>query len=134
MLTRRAFGGCAICAAVGLVATEVAAQAPSPQFAGVSRTLLSKTELPGEKYVTLLASIEIAPGTTIPWHTHPGVESAYVLEGEADILVRGQPDRSVKASDGFQVPPETPHSARTGDKPFKPVDPRHSTVFCPSRP
>ena len=39
--------------------------------------------------------------------------------GEADLLVQCQPDRRIKATDGFQVPPETPHSVRNGDKPLK---------------
>ena len=119
MLTRRLFGGCAICAAVGLVATKVDAQAPAAPLAGVTRTILSKTEFPGDKYITLLARAEIAPGTTVPWHTHPGVETAYVLDGEANLSVRGLPDRKIMAADGFQIPLETPHSVRNGDKPLK---------------
>jgi quercetin dioxygenase-like cupin family protein len=119
MLTRRLFGGCAICAAVGLVATKVNAQAPAAPLPGVTRTILSKTEFPGDKYITLLASAEIAPGTKVPWHTHPGVETAYILDGEAELSVRGQPDRTIKATDGFQIPFETPHSVRNGDRPLK---------------
>jgi quercetin dioxygenase-like cupin family protein len=28
--------------------------------------------------------------------------------------VKGQPDRAIKAGDGFQIPPEVPHSVRNG--------------------
>jgi quercetin dioxygenase-like cupin family protein len=119
MLSRRAFGVCAICAATGFAASEVEAQAQGTQTGGLKRIIIQKTELPGDKYVTILAVAEIPPGTNVARHTHPGVESSYVLEGEGELLVQGQPARKVKASDGFQIPPEIPHSARTGDKSMK---------------
>jgi quercetin dioxygenase-like cupin family protein len=119
MLSRRSFGVCAICAVAGFAASEVEAQAQGTQTGGVKRTILQKTELPDNKYVTILAVAEIPPGTIVARHTHPGVESSYVLEGEGELLVQGQPARQVKATDGFQIPPEIPHSARTGEKPMK---------------
>jgi hypothetical protein len=36
------------------------------------------------------------------------------LEGGGILAVKGQPDRVVKAGDGYQVPPETPHSLKNG--------------------
>jgi len=119
MLSRRAFAACAICTVTGFVASEVEAEAQGAVPGGVKRTILQKTELPDSKYVSLLVMAEIAPGVTVARHTHPGVESAYVLEGEGELLVHGQPTRQVKAADGFQIPPETPHAARTGEKPMK---------------
>jgi quercetin dioxygenase-like cupin family protein len=47
-------------------------------------------------------------------HTHPGIESSYVLEGSIELPVEGQPTRIVKAGDVFQIPPYTPHA---GGKP-----------------
>jgi quercetin dioxygenase-like cupin family protein len=118
MLSRRNFSACAICAIAGFAATGVITEAEA-QAAGLKRTILQKTELPDSKYVTVLVSVEIDPGTVVARHTHPGVESAYVLEGEAELSVQGQPARKIKAGDGFQIAPETPHSARNGDKPSK---------------
>jgi hypothetical protein len=43
-------------------------------------------------------------------HTHPGIESAYVLEGGFELPIQGQPTRTIKPGDGFQIPPETPHA------------------------
>ena len=101
--------------AVGFTATE--AQAQSTQAGpGFKRTILQKTELPDSKYVTLLVAVDIDPGTVVARHTHPGVESTYVAEGEFELTVKGQPAKTIKVGDGFQVPPETPHSARNGDK------------------
>jgi len=118
MLSRRNFGACALCAIAGFAATGVITEAVA-QAAGLKRTILQKTELPDTKYVTVLVSVEIEPGTVVARHTHPGVESAYVLEGEAELSVKGQPPRKIKAGDGFQIPPETPHGARNGDKPSR---------------
>jgi quercetin dioxygenase-like cupin family protein len=118
MLSRRKFAACALCAAAGFGAMAVG-EANAQMPAGLKRTILSKTDLPDGKYVALLVAVEIDPGTTVPRHTHPGVESAYCLEGSAQLSVKGQPDRTVKAGDGFQVPTETPHGAKVGDQPFK---------------
>ena len=118
MLSRRKFAACVLCAAAGFAATAVGdANAQMP--AGIKRTILSKTEMPDGKYVALLAEVEIDAGVAVPRHTHPGVESAYCLDGSAQLSIKGQPDRMVKAGDSFQVPTETPHKAKVGDKPLK---------------
>lgn len=116
MLTRRGFAGCAICSAVGLIATEVAAQAPA---AGIGRTLLQKTEFPGDRYVTLLMMVTIPANFTVPRHTHPGVESSFVVEGGGELSVKGQSNRMMKVGDGFQVPPVAPHAWKNGAQPTK---------------
>jgi quercetin dioxygenase-like cupin family protein len=112
MVKRRGFVSCAICAAVGLVASKVDAGAQAP--AGFTRTVIQKSEYPGDKYVSVLMSIEIEPNALVPRHTHPGIESAYLVSGTCTLSVKGQPDRAVKAGDGFQIQPETPHSVRNG--------------------
>ena len=113
MLSRRKFSACALCAAVGFAATE--AQAQSTQSGpGFKRTILQKSELPDSKYVTLLVAVDIDPGTVVARHTHPGIESAYVLEGGFELPIEGQPTRTLKPGDGFQIPPATPHA---GGKP-----------------
>ena len=120
MLTRRNLGVCAICAIAGFAAIatdEAAAQAPG----GLKRTILAKTEYPDSKYATILVVVDIDAGAIVARHTHPGVESAYVVDGAFELSVHGQPARQVKAGDGFQVPAGVPHSARNGDKPAKVV-------------
>jgi quercetin dioxygenase-like cupin family protein len=72
---------------------------------------------PAPGYVTVNVEAEIEPGVLIARHTHPGIESGYVLEGGLDLPVQGQPTRTLKVGDGFQVPPETPHAGgKNGDK------------------
>ena len=121
MLTRRGFAGvasCAICAVTGFIATEVSAQgAPPAAVAGVKRKVLSQLDGPMPGYVTINMEVEIEPGVTVARHTHPGIESSYVLEGGFELPVQGQPTRMLKAGDGFQIPPETPHAGgKPGDK------------------
>ena len=122
MLTRRGFAGfasCAICAVTGFVATDASAAegAPPAAMPGVKRKLLSQMDGPMLGYVTLNMEVEIEPGVTVPRHTHPGIESSYVLEGGFELPIQGQPTRMLKAGDGFQIPPETPHAGgKPGDK------------------
>ncbi|ACA18871.1 Cupin 2 conserved barrel domain protein [Methylobacterium sp. 4-46] len=120
MMTRRGFGrlaSCALCASAGFLATEVAAQTQPGVGAGIRRKLLAQTEGPAPGYVTLLMDVEIDAGTVVGRHTHPGVESTYVIEGELELPVEGQPTRLVRAGDSFQVPPHTPHAGgKASDK------------------
>ena len=85
MLTRRKFAGfasCALCGITDFIATEVSAQgAPAATTPGVTRKILSQTDGPTPGYVTLLVDATIDAGTPVARHTHPGIESAYVLEG-----------------------------------------------------
>ncbi len=119
MLTRRGFAAvasCAICGITDFVATEVSAAEGAPPAAtpGVTRKILSQMDGPAPGYVTLLVEATIEQGTTVARHTHPGIESAYVIEGALELPVQGQPTRAIKKGDGFQIPPETPHA---GGKP-----------------
>jgi len=112
MLERRGFVSCAICAAASLVALNGEADAQGTP--GLTRKILQKTEYPDGKYVCVLVDVEIEPNALVSRHTHPGVESAYLISGTGTLSVKGQSDRMIKAGDGFQIPPEVPHSLRNG--------------------
>jgi quercetin dioxygenase-like cupin family protein len=45
--------------------------------------------------VTYLA--EIAPGNCSGRHTHPSIETSYVIEGTMLVMVAGKPDQTFKA-------------------------------------
>ena len=111
MLTRRGFASCALCAITGFTATEASAQgAPPAATGGVTRKILSQTDGPAPGYETLLVEATIDAGVALGRHTHPGIESAYVLEGGFELPIQGQATRTIKAGDAFQIPPETPHA------------------------
>jgi len=108
MLTRRRFAGfasCALCGIAEFIATDASAQgAPPPASAGFTQKILSQTEGPMPGYVTIIVEAEVQPGAVVPRHTHPGIESAYLLEGNLE------PTRTYKAGDFYQVPTGTPHA------------------------
>jgi quercetin dioxygenase-like cupin family protein len=118
MLTRRGFAGfasCVICGITEFIATDASAQgAPPAAVGGVTRKILSQTDGPAPGYETLLVEATIEAGAAVGRHTHPGVESAYVMEGGFELPIQGQPTRALKPGDAFQIPAETPHA---GGKP-----------------
>jgi quercetin dioxygenase-like cupin family protein len=83
---------------------------------GVTRTTLSQMDGPTPGYYTLIMSVELEPNASLARHTHPGIESGYVVEGGAEVPIKGQAARALKAGDAWQVAPETPHALKNGDK------------------
>ncbi len=95
-----------VTAAIALPFVAVSAAA---QQSAIKRTPLQTVDFPaGYNVVSIIAEV---PEGCVGRHTHPGVESTYVMEGEAILKVAGQPDRTVKAGKSFQIPPGVPHDA-----------------------
>ena len=94
-----------------IVSSSAMAQAGAPQASGLSRTMVGKADVsvPGREAV--VAKVEVAPGSRAGRHTHPGDEISYVSEGEVDLLVDGQPPRTIKAGESFVVPAGVIHDA-----------------------
>jgi quercetin dioxygenase-like cupin family protein len=102
-------------AGLALVAGTLFAQA-----SGLTRTLVGRADVsvPGREAV--VARVEVSPGTYAGRHTHPGDEISYVLEGEAELLIDGQPPRIVKAGESFVIPAGVIHDAHNAtDKPIR---------------
>jgi quercetin dioxygenase-like cupin family protein len=84
---------------------------------GITRKILLQTDGPVPGYVTIIVEAEVEPGVMVARHTHPRIESSYLLEGGIDLPIQGQPTRALKPGDAYQVPPETPHAGgKPGDK------------------
>jgi quercetin dioxygenase-like cupin family protein len=114
MLTRRGFATCALCAVTGFLATGAEAQnAPG----GMKRTIITCTDGPMDGYETANACIDLDAGALVARHTHPGIESSYVVDGALELSVDGQGTRTFKVGDGFRAPTRAPHSGKAGDKP-----------------
>jgi quercetin dioxygenase-like cupin family protein len=99
----------ALSAAAGLGAFAGVLVAQNP---GLSRTIVVKGDVATAGYEAVVARIEVAPGGVAGWHTHPGDEIDYVLEGEGELLIAGQPPRRVAAGEAFVIPAGTVHNAR----------------------
>jgi len=97
--------------AVLAAALTVAAGALFAQASGLTRTMLGKHDLSAPGYEAVIARVEVAPGAKAGRHTHPGEEISYILEGEAQLLVDGQPPRTVKAGESFVIPAGVVHDA-----------------------
>jgi quercetin dioxygenase-like cupin family protein len=94
----------------------VAAFAQQP---GIKRTPLQKVEFP-DGYNTITAIAEVPAGGAAGRHTHPGIETGYVLEGELNLLIDGQPEKTLKVGDSYQIPAGVVHDAKAhGDKAMK---------------
>ena len=74
--------------------------------------ILNKIEYPGDKYACILVKLDLSPEELVARHMHPGVEFTYIAAGSITLSVRGQPDLTAKAGEGYQIPPETPHTVR----------------------
>lgn len=112
MITRRDLGqiaSCVVCAVAGFAATDASAQS-APATPGLTRKLISQMDGPAPGYVTIIAEVEIEPGALVARHTHPGIESGYVVEGAIELAIEGQPTKLLKAGDGFQIPVGVPHA------------------------
>jgi quercetin dioxygenase-like cupin family protein len=104
----------AAAAVVPIVAISAIAQQST-----IKRTPLQTVDFPAG-YNVISGIAEIAPGNCAGRHTHPGVESTYVMEGAILLKVEGKPDQTVKAGESFQIPVSTPHDAcSVPGQPFK---------------
>jgi len=94
--------------ALGLTACAGALMA---QAAGLTRTMVGRADVsvPGREAV--VAKVEVAAGAKAGRHTHPGDEISYVMEGEATLLIDGEPARTVKAGESFVIPAGIIHDA-----------------------
>lgn len=105
------------CVAVAAVVAGVPAVAQQPE--PVKRTVLQKNDFPGDKMSTLLVMIEIAPNFLVAKHTHPGLETGYVTDGQITLTVDGQAEKTLKAGDSYTNPAAVPHIAKAGPQGVK---------------
>ncbi len=81
------------------------------QASGLTRTVVGKGDVSVAGREAVVARVDVAPGGRAGRHTHPGDEISYVLEGQLELLVDGQPTRVIKAGESFTVPAGTVHDA-----------------------
>ena len=74
------------------------------QTPGFSRTPLQTQDLSVPNKVVVQARAEFDPGVAAGRHTHPGEEMGYILEGQLELKIDGQPPRIVKTGEVFFVP------------------------------
>ena len=91
---------------------STAQEQPVDALAGkLKRTELQhkKSSIPGRDIVQVLTEIPV--GVESGWHTHPGEEVGYIVEGTVEMRIEGEATLSLNAGDPFLIPPGTPHNA-----------------------
>jgi quercetin dioxygenase-like cupin family protein len=105
---------------IALVLTAFAALVA--QNPNIKRTILQRKDISMPNREAVVAQVEVAPNVYAGRHTHPGEEIGYVLEGQGEILMEGQPAQPVKPGDSFIVPSGAKHDAHnTGNAPLRMV-------------
>jgi quercetin dioxygenase-like cupin family protein len=93
----------------------LAAQQP-----GFTRKLVQDQNLSIPDRHAVQALAEFVPGGAAGKHTHPGEELGYVVEGTLELLIEGQPPRTIKAGESCFVPAGGVHDGRNvGSGPAK---------------
>lgn len=79
--------------------------------AGLRRTEIQRhdSSIPGR--IIVQVRTEIPVGVSSGWHTHPGEEVGYIVQGSVQMEIKNQPTLQLGAGDGFLIPPGIPHNA-----------------------
>jgi quercetin dioxygenase-like cupin family protein len=103
-------------AAIVFAGAATAQQLPAAanQSPTIKRTPLQKFDVAGSNYETVIGTAEIVPNVNIGRHTHFGIESGYVLQGDLTLLVDGQPPKPLKVGDSYQIAAGAIHDAKSG--------------------
>jgi quercetin dioxygenase-like cupin family protein len=102
-----------------LLLVALLALGSAPLFAqqsGIARFPLQTQEFNVPGKIAIQARVEIEPGIEGAKHTHPGLEMAYVIEGQLEVKVDGQPTRTYKAGEAFSVPCDRSNFHRYGSQ------------------
>ena len=99
-------------AALLIVGSGLPLHVAQAQVPGINRIDLQRHDLsvPGREAIQVI--VEIDPGVTSPWHTHPGEEIIYVLEGSLEYQLKGEPPVTLKAGDVLFIPAGAIHTAK----------------------
>jgi quercetin dioxygenase-like cupin family protein len=95
--------------AVGLVFFSTAGLA-WPQSTGVTRTMVTSADISVPNREAVIQKVELAPGASTGWHTHPGDENVYVAEGELTLQRAGQAAQKFSAGQGFVIANRAVHN------------------------
>ena len=79
--------------------------------ASLKRTEIQRhdSSIPGR--VIVQVRTEIPVGVSSGWHTHPGEEVGYIVQGTVAMEIEDQQTLLLRAGDGFLIPPRVPHNA-----------------------
>jgi len=79
---------------------------------GITRTDLQRHDLSIPAREVVQVRVDIAPGVASAWHTHPGEEIIYVIEGSLEYQVGDEMPVMLRAGEVLFVPAGAKHRAR----------------------
>ena len=98
-----------------LVALAFAGTLEAQQTPTIKRQVLQKADVPdGKKHEVVLGLAELPAGVNIGRHLHPGIEQGTVVSGELVLMIEGQPDKTYKVGESWQIPVGAVHDAKAG--------------------
>ena len=80
------------------------------------KAVLQDIPYPEPGYATEITRSLVPPNGRAALHSHPGIESGYIVRGGGVLHVQGLPDRTMRPGDSTVVPPDTPHWFVNGDQ------------------
>jgi quercetin dioxygenase-like cupin family protein len=95
-----------------LLAAAAAAQAQAPAASPIKRTPVYKGDVTAPNQEGVIVKVELAGNSHAGRHTHPGDELSYIVDGEGELLIDGEPPRRVKAGEGIIVKAGQVHDVR----------------------
>ena len=98
--------------AVLVAGIGVALQATQAQQTGIKRTDALRHDLDVVGREVIQVRVDFAPGAAFGYHSHPGVEIAYVLEGTLEYRLAGKPAVTLTAGQALFIPAGASHAAR----------------------
>jgi quercetin dioxygenase-like cupin family protein len=96
--------------AIACIAVLAVLESAIAQQTGIKRTVIRTFDYP-PGYTTITGIVELAPNTCSGRHTHPGIDSGYVMEGDFVLKMDGKPEQTFKVGDSYQTLPKEPHDA-----------------------
>ncbi len=109
---------CATISLIGCASVTPAPVTPAPAAAAPVAEAIKRAPLQKADYleasVVHMMLVTIVPYATVGRHTHPGVETSYVLEGQLELEIDGQSPAMFKAGSSYMVPTGVPHGGKVG--------------------
>ncbi|MGI4840775.1 MAG: cupin domain-containing protein [Janthinobacterium lividum] len=101
------------CAVLAIIAAMAGCATPASAPSKGSRTTLQHVAYPNGYEVNVIR-IVLPANANSPHHTHPGLESGYVVRGSVTVAIDGQPEHVLHAGDTFETPANAPHIVKNG--------------------
>lgn len=96
-------------------------------FHGVTRTILERIALPGDRRELMVVEVTYPPGGVAPIHRHPMAGAIYIIEGVAESAYGSDTPQRYRAGETLQDRSDIPHTYFRNCDPDRPL--RFLTIY-----